>query len=170
MSRAEVEPEREDASATCDCPRLDPEEWHEVESDWSDVSFLRAGIPAVFGVPVGYGTARHKLVAKANAEGFTIPGDAMVLIGPGGLRRPLWLEVEAPEGTKGIERPGGFVFSRLLPARMGQMKKMVADTVEIARKRYQRKPDRVWMWYLTCAVCSAPRDFETLIIAQYKAR
>ena len=33
----------------CDCPRLDRSEWHEVESDWSDIAFARIGMPALSG-------------------------------------------------------------------------------------------------------------------------
>jgi hypothetical protein len=44
----------------------------------------------------------------------------------------------------------------------------VKDTVKAAKERYGRGPDGTWLWFLTCARCSVPRDFETLIVAHYK--
>ena len=165
------EPEESVSTPLCDCPRLDKEEWHEVESDWSDIAFLKTGINAALGIPVGFSSARDGLEAKARALGATIPADAMVLLGEGRVRRPLMLEVEdVPAGTKDIDRPGGVVFTRLLPAHFGAMKRVVAETEAAARERYGRKPDATWIWYLTCRICSAERDFETLILAHYAKR
>ncbi|MFN0095618.1 MAG: hydrolase [Dehalococcoidia bacterium] len=151
---------------SCNCPRLEAEDWHEIESDWSDAAFLRGHMWAFMGVPIGYGAARRKLFSRAQKTGSPAPDDAMVIIGSGRMRRPILLEVEDAPGS--ATRPGGIAFSRLVPAPMGRMKKMVGETVDIATKRYRRKPDAIWIWYLTCAVCSAPREFETLIIAHYR--
>ncbi len=154
----------------CECPRLDRNEWHEVESDWSDITFARVGVPAFFGVPVGFWRNRRKLVDRAERAG-SVPEDAMLLMGPGRLRRTVMLEVEdADASQRGIVSPGGVVFMRLLPASWGQMKALVKETREMARERYGRKPDKVWIWYLTCRVCSTERNFETLFVAHYAKR
>lgn len=50
------------------------------------------------------------------------------------------------------------------------MKSAVERTKTEAREKYGRKPDDVWIWYLTCRECSAARKFETLVVAHYKAR
>ncbi len=164
----EPSPDVEEAPS-CPCPRLDRDEWHEVESDWSDITFIRVAIAAAMGVPVGYASARDDLAAKAKAMGATIPDDAMVLLGEGRFRRPVMLEVEgAPAGTRGVERPGGVVFTRLVPARYGDMKRVVEETVAAATERYGKKPDATWIWYLTCRGCSAERDYETLVLAHYR--
>ncbi len=153
----------------CRCPRLERMDWHEVESDWSDATFVRTSMNAALGVPLGYQQIRGKLAALAAKASATVPDDAMVLLGEGKFRRPVLLEVEdAPAGAPGIERPGGISFSRLVPAPMGQMKSAVNDTVDAARERYGRKPDAIWLWYLTCRICSAARDFETLVLAHYR--
>jgi hypothetical protein len=165
MARASVA-----AGEECECPRLDPADWHEVESEWSDIAFLSSHVNAVMGVPVGYGNAVHALRARAARLGATVPEDAMVLLGAGNLRRPLLLEVDAALGAKDVIRPGGVAYSRLVPAPMGQMKGAVEETVTAARKRYGRKPDGVWLWYLTCRLCSSERNFETLVIAHFKDR
>jgi hypothetical protein len=157
------------APPVCACPRLGRDEWHETESDWSDIAFLRSSIGAVMGVPVGYGSARHRLEREAAARGLTVPEDAMVLLGAGRLRRPLLLEVEdVPAGARGVARPGGVAYSRLVPAPLGEMKDALGQTRRRARERYGRKPDDMWVWYLTCRFCSAERDFETLFIAHYR--
>ena len=67
------------ALADCDCPRLDAEDWHDVESDWSDIAFVRSSTNAVLGVPVGYDAARRELRGKAERLGATVPEDAMLL-------------------------------------------------------------------------------------------
>jgi hypothetical protein len=158
-----------DDPSLCSCARLDREEWHEVESDWTDVTFVSTTLNAAMGVPLGYQGVRDKLEAAAAALGATVPEDAMMLIGEGKFRRPVMLEVDGPrEGAKGVERPGGVVYSRIVPASLGEMKRVVKETNEIAAARFGRKPDTNWLWYLTCRICSGPREFETLILAHYK--
>ncbi|MGE5595091.1 MAG: hypothetical protein ACM3S1_03535, partial [Hyphomicrobiales bacterium] len=52
--RADDEPAGDIAIAaieTCNCPHLDPEDWHDVESDWSDIAFIKTATNAVLGVP-----------------------------------------------------------------------------------------------------------------------
>lgn len=170
---AERKPEpapREVAPAECSCPRLDADDWHDVESDWSDVQFARTAIPAVLGVPVGFNRVRARLEERARAMGASVPEDAMLLLGPGRVRRQVLLEVEGVEaGAKGLYEPGGVAFSRLVPAPWGEMRRRLTETVEKARERYGRAPDRTWIWYLTCNECSGERDFETLFVAHYAA-
>lgn len=162
-------PASEEEPAACDCPRLDPADWDEVESDWGDITFIRATTNAVIGVPVGYATTRNALLAKAAAMGATVPEDAMLLMGSGQFRRPVLLEVEGiSTSTKGIWAPGGVVYTRLLPAPWGELKKLVKETASRARGKYGREPDEMWIWYLTCRICSAERNFETLILAHYR--
>jgi hypothetical protein len=153
----------------CDCPRLERDDWHEVESDWSDAAFLGTSLTAVAGVPLGYVDARHALEQKAEALGLTVPADAMALLGEGRFRRRLMLEVEGtPSGGEKLDRPGGVAFTRLVPAPMGQIRKVVEDTEKLAKERYGRKPDSTWLWYLTCRICSEARAFETLVVAHYR--
>ncbi|OAI42970.1 hypothetical protein AYO38_11105 [bacterium SCGC AG-212-C10] len=161
----------EPAEEECDCPRLDAADWHEVESDWSDISFVKGSTTAVLGVPIGYGELRKELAERAAKLGATVPVDAMVLMGSGRFRRPVMLEVEdAGAGVKGVERPGGFVFTRLIPAPWGEMRHVLDATVDAANDRYGRKPDDTWLWYLTCRICSQPRNFEVLVLAHYREK
>ena len=165
----EVPEEAAEAPASCDCPHLDRDDWHEVESDWSDIAFVKGTTNAVMGVPVGFGGIRGELERKAAKAGARIPDDPMFLLGSGRFRRPVLLEVEdAPPGAKDIVHPGGFAFSRLVPAPWGEMQKVVDQTEAIAAEKYGRKPDSVWVWYLTCRECSGERNFETLIVAHYR--
>ena len=164
----------------CACPRLDAADWDEVESDWSDITFLRAHTNAVLGVPVGYDSTRKDLRARAAELQLEVPADAMLLVGAGRFRRPVMLEVEALSSTgtstsspakvtgKGVERPGGIAFSRLIPAPWGKMQGLADETRDMARERYGRAPDGVWVWYITCRECSGARNFETLILAHYR--
>jgi hypothetical protein len=159
----------DEGTAECSCPRLDPEDWHEVESDWSDIAFLKGTTGAVLGVPTGYDAVRTELRNRAEKIGAEVPEDAMLLLGAGRFRRPVLLEIEgAPEGTSRIERPGGVAYSELVEAPWGKMQGLVDETREHARLRYGREPDAVWIWYLTCRLCSRERNFETLIIAHYR--
>jgi hypothetical protein len=159
------------APPDCDCPRLDAEEWDDVESDWSDIAFLRTSSSAVLGVPVGYGATRDGLAEKATAIGANVPDDAMILLGSGRFRRPVLLEIEdAPAHSKDVYRPGGVAYTRLIPAPWGQMHRVVEETRKRAKEKYRRDPDGIWIWYLTCRTCSAPRDFETLIVAHFRDR
>ncbi len=161
----------EEAGEECDCPRLDPADWDDVESDWSDITFLGGATSAILGVPVGYAATRDKMLARAVAAGATVPEDAMFLMGRGQFRRPVMLEVEGVSpSTKGVKAPGGVAYTRLLPAPWGEMRRLVKETEEMARVRYGQKPDGLWVWYLTCGVCSHARNFETLIIAHYRDR
>lgn len=156
------------APAVCDCPRLDAADWHEVESDWSDIQFVGTHTTAVFGVPVGLSGLRGELEARAEAAGAAVPPDAMLLFGEGRFRRPVMLEVEnAPDDSRSLIRPGGVVFSRLLPAPFGEVKKLAEETGRIATTRYGRHPHALWIWYLTCRLCSAERNFETLFVAHF---
>ena len=66
--------------------------------------------------------------------------------------------------------PGGVAWTRLLPAPWGRMRALMGETKRLARERYGRAPDSVWVWYLTCRVCSAEREFETLFVAHYRRR
>jgi len=162
-------PETPAALADCDCPRLDPADWHDVESDWSDIAFVRSSTKAVLGVPVGYDTSRRELREKAEKLGATVPKDAMLLLGSGRFRRPIMLEVEnAPANAKGIERPRGIAFTRLVEAPWGAMQQTVDNARDTARERYGRDPDDLWVWYLTCRQCSRERNFETLVVAHYR--
>ncbi len=155
--------------ANCACPRLDPEEWDSVESDWSDIAFVKAMTSAVLGVPVGFDAARDELRKKAARVGATIPPDPMMLIGSGKFRRPILLEVEdVPDGARDIERPGGVVYTRLLPAPWGELPKAAERVRKEALERYGREPDDLWVWYLTCRECSRERNFETLLVAHYR--
>lgn len=167
-----AEPGEPDAAAgECTCPHLDAADWDEVESDWSDIAFVKAATSAVLGVPVGFDSARDDLRKKAERAGATVPDDAMLLIGSGRFRRPIMLEVEgAGPGAPGIEHPGGFAFTRLLPAPWGELSKVVDLVEKEAATRFGRDPDAMWVWYLTCRLCSRARNFETLILAQYRPR
>jgi len=158
------------APVECNCPRLDPADWDGIESDWSDIAFLKTSVSALMGVPIGYGTARHGLEARAKKAGATIPNDAMVLLGGGRMSRKLLLEVEDVPDSLKVTRPGGVAFTRLLEVPWGKMKEAVQNTTTEAKAKYGRKPDGLWVWYLTCRECSAARRFETLIVAHYKAR
>jgi hypothetical protein len=154
---------------TCDCPHLENDEWDGVESDWSDIAFVKTKASALLGVVTGLGKLRQKLVAKAATAHVAVAPDAMFLLGAGQFRRPAMLEVEDPSrGTKGVEHPGGVVYTRLMPAPPGKVRVAVSSTEDEARKRYGRDPDATWLWYLTCRVCSEERNFETLIIAHYR--
>lgn len=170
-SEPKATPGPEEDTEVCDCPRLDPADWNDVESDWTDITFLRGTTKALIGVPIGYATTRDELLTKAAEIGAIVPDDAMLLMGSGQFRRPVLLEVEGVSpSTKGIWAPGGFAYTRLLPAPWGKLKYLVKETELLARAKYRRKPDSVWIWYLTCRVCSAEREFETLILAHYPAR
>lgn len=156
-------------AAECICPRLDRSDWHRVESDWSDITFLTGSVGAAMGVPIGWRGVRARLHTQATQLGATVPEDAMLLLGEGKLRRPVMLEVEyAGPPRKEIARPGGVAYSCLESAPLGQMKRVVAETVADARQRYGRRPDTTWLWYLTCHVCSGDRDFETLIVTHFR--
>ncbi len=174
VRKEDAEPERAERRQAedvvdCDCPRLDPEDWDRVESDWSDIAFVKSTTNAVLGVPVGYDTARAELRKKADAIGATVPNDAMLLNGSGKFRRPIMLEVEgAPEKAKDLVRPGGVAYTRLFEAPWGQLPKVAEETRKDARERYGREPDDLWVWYLTCRDCSRVRNFETLIVAHYR--
>lgn len=153
----------------CDCPRLDAEDWHEVENDWSDITFVATGTMALLGVPVGFAGAKSGLQGRAAKLGLTVPQDAMLLLGAGKFRREIMLEVEGAEpGQKGVVRPGGIAYTRLVPAPWGDMQKVVGETKEAARARYGKDPNDLYVWYLTCRACSQSREFETLILAHYK--
>ncbi|MEO6397111.1 MAG: hydrolase [Tepidiformaceae bacterium] len=154
---------------SCDCPRLDADDWHDVENDWSDITFVGMGTTALLGVPVGFAGARSALRARAAKLGLTVPEDAMLLLGAGKFRRQIMLEVEGAEpGQKGVDRPGGMAYTRLLPAPWGEMQRVVGETKDAARIRYGKEPDELYVWYLTCRTCSQARQFETLIVAHYK--
>ena len=166
VSKQDAEAE---AAEPCECPRLDREDWDGVESDWSDITFVRTSTSAVLGVPVGYDGVKDDLRKKAERAGANVPEDAMVLNGSGRFRRPVLLEVEGAEsGSRDVERPGGIAFTRLFEAPWGQLQKLAEKTEKEAKERYGRKPDAIWVWYLTCRVCSRERNFETLIAAHYR--
>lgn len=153
----------------CRCPWLDPADWHDVESDWSDIQFIRVHSKALFGVPVGFDGVRKKLHAVAEQAGATIPDEAMMLLGPGRFFRPLMLEVESADvARKNVVTPGGVAYSRLASAPWGEMRKHATDTIEAATERFGRSPDELWVWYLTCTQCSGERGYETLFVAHYK--
>jgi hypothetical protein len=156
-------------ASSCDCPRLDVADWDRVESDWSDIAFVKTNAGAVLGVPVGFAGARSSLARKANELGAKVPDDPMLLLGEGKFRRPFMLEAEgAPPGAKGIVRPGGVAFTRIVSAPWGKMHAVVDEVADEAKEKYGRPPDGIWVWYLTCKVCSVARDFETLVLAHYK--
>ena len=81
----------------CPCPALDPGDWHEVESDWSDITFIRLHIPALFGVPLGYGKLKTRAREAAEKIGAVIPLDGMVLMGAGRLIRTVLVEAESDD-------------------------------------------------------------------------
>lgn len=163
---------KESEGLTCECPELDPEEWHETESDWSDIAFLKSTTTAVLGVPFGYQSTRDELRAKAKDLDLELPEGGMVLLGEGKFRRPVLVEIDVAQGTRGpdIFRPGGVAFTRLVPGKMGTLGKLLSETTGMAIGRYGRKPDNVWLWYLTCRECSEPRGFETLIVCHYREK
>jgi hypothetical protein len=171
VSREDAAIQEADASGEdtdCACPRLDAEDWDQVENDWSDITFARASTNAVLGVPIGYDGVRAELREIAARAGGTVPDDPMLLVGQGRFRRPILLEVDEPQSdAKDIYRPGGIAYTRLLEAPWGQLPKLTKATTDEAEARYGRAPDNVWVWYLTCRECSRARNFETLIVAHY---
>lgn len=153
----------------CRCAYLEREDWDGVENDWTDITFVTTGSTAILGVPVGFASAKAGLEKQAAKLGLSVPDDAMLLLGAGKFRRTIMLEVEGSEATsRGVERPGGIAFTRLVPAPWGDMRRVVDETKAQARERYGKDPDDMYVWYLTCRVCSAARNFETLIVAHYK--
>ncbi len=153
----------------CDCPHLDHMDWDEAENDWSDIAFLRGTTNAVMGVPFGYQSLTAELRAKAAKRGFVVPEDAMVLLGEGKFRRPLLLEVDvAPSETKDIYRPGGIAFTHIAPGPPGKVKDVLDETKMLAKEKYGRDADAEWIWYLTCRICSAAREYETLVALHYR--
>ncbi len=165
VRKEDAQPEPVDS---CDCPSLEREDWDEVESDWSDITFLKASTAAVMGVPVGFDSAREELKKRAVELGLSIPEGAMFLNGAGRFRRPIMLEVEGSAEAKELERPGGIGYSRLFEAPWGKLAKLADQTKKEATEKYGRKPDDVWVWYLTCRHCSKARNFETLIVTHYR--
>ena len=160
---------RQSAPDECACVHLDQGEWDRVENDWSDITFITTGVTAVLGVPVGFARSRASLIRRAARLRLTVPDDAMLLLGAGKFRRAIMLEVEGQDASaKGLKRPGGIAFTRLLPAPWGDMRRVVEETKVMARERYGRVPDEMLVWYLTCRICSRARDFETLVVAHYK--
>ena len=152
----------------CTCPRLERDDWDEVESDWGDIAFVKTYSKAVMGVPVAFNSLRERLTKRADELDVTIPVDAMMLLGAGRFRRPVLLEVEAAgRNAKDIERPGGIAYTRLRPAPYGSMQKIVDETRSEAEARYGRAPDELYVWYLTCKWCSAELEYETLFVAHY---
>lgn len=168
-STEELKSRLEEALTSCECPELDRADWDGVESDWSDITFVRATTGALMGVPTGFDSARDNLRRKAMKIGASVPAGAMLLNGEGKFRRPMLLEIEgAPADAKDVERPGGVAFTRIYEAPWGQLKKFASELEREATQRYGRKPDNLWVWYLTCRHCSKPRNFETLIAAHYR--
>lgn len=165
VRKADVVPE---TPPDCHCPVLDPADWDEVESDWSDMTFIRTMTTAVMGVPVGYEGTRNGLRKKAEESGATIPEDAMLLNGAGKFRRPIMIEVEGNASGADVVRPGGIAYSRLIEAPWGELPKAAERTRKEATEKYGREPDDTWIWYLTCRQCSKARNFETLIVAHYR--
>ena len=157
------------AEAICGCPRLERDDWHEVQNDWSDIAFVQTSVAAAMGVPLRYNKVYDGLAATAKKLGATVPEDAMLLLGEGKFRRAVMLEVDGvPPGAKGIVRPGGIAFTRIASAPPGAIKEAVEATVAAARRELGRAPDETWLWYLTCRICSGDRDFETLVVAHYR--
>jgi hypothetical protein len=157
--------------AECRCPRLEAADWHEVESDWSDITFLRTHCRAALGVPVGFRAAEEQLRARAKELDATIPDDAMTLLGEGRFRREFLVEVEGvAAGARDVFAPGGVAYTRLAGAPWGQINRERKATEEAARKRYGRSPDDLWVWYLTCRHCSGEREYETLFVAHFRDR
>lgn len=157
------------AASDCKCPRLGRDDWHDVESDWSDIAFIETNITAVLGVPMGYANEKAALEGKAEKLGLTVPEDPMVLLGAGRFRRTLRLEVDgAKRGVKGVSFPGGFVYTRLEEVPWGEMQKAVDEMKDVATRKYGKAPHEILAWYLTCRSCSHERNFETLLIAHYR--
>lgn len=153
----------------CDCPELEPADWDGVESDWSDIQFVRVHAIAAWGVPVGFSGLRKRLESAAASAGGTIPRDAMLLLGAGKFRRPVMMEVEdADPGARGVTMPGGVVYTRLLKTPWSDMAANAKQTTGEAQQRFGRDPDNLWVWYLTCTECSSERDYETLFVAHYR--
>ncbi len=167
VDRRQQAPTTEPAEpADCACPRLARDDWHDVESDWSDIAFLRTTVNAVLGVPVGYIGAKTGLEARARKLELSVPADPMVLLGAGRFRRPLLLEVDgAAPGARGVYVPGGVAYTRLVEAPWGQMQKLADEMHDVATEKYGKAPAAIWVWYLTCRLCSHERNFETLLIA-----
>lgn len=167
--REPQQPAAPEPPAECSCPRLDPYDWHNVENDWSDIAFVRGATNAVLGVPVGYDVAKVSLAEKAAKLGLTVPEDAMLLLGSGKFRRPIMLEVEgAKPGMKDVYFPRGIAHTWLVEAPWGEMQRAVDEARDAAAERHGRKPDDLWIWYLTCRQCSRERHFETLVVAHFK--
>jgi hypothetical protein len=78
------------------------------------------------------------------------------------------LEIDGATEGKDIERPGGIAYSRLFEAPWGKLSKYADETAKESEKKYGRKPDNIWVWYLTCRRCSKARNFETLIVAHFR--
>ncbi|MGH2626705.1 MAG: hydrolase, partial [Anaerolineales bacterium] len=137
MATAEDAPAEEpEALEDCDCPRLDPEDWDRVESDWSDITFLKGSSTAMLGVPTGFASTRDELDRKAREMGATVPQDAMALLGSGRFRRPVLLEVEDAPAHPDIVRPGGVAYTRLVEAPLGVIQKVVKDTETEAKAKH----------------------------------
>lgn len=155
---------------TCECPYLEAEEWDRVESDWSDITFVQAHVKAVMGVPMSFPALRDGLRVRAEELDAAIPPDAMLLLGPGRFRRPVLLEVEgADPAAEGVVQPGGIAWSRLVQAPLGSLQRFVDEAKIEAREQYGQDPDDMYIWYLTCRVCSSERNYETLIVAHYRS-
>lgn len=164
----EATEQEEEFPESCGCPVLDHADWHRVESDWSDISFLRLHAGAVFGVIANYQKLLDRVLAEAESVGLKPPDEPMVLLGPGKFRRPVLVEVEDTEETSvSLVRPGGFAYTQIVSAPPGQITDILAEAANTAGDKYGREPSAMWTWYLTCRKCSADREFETLFVAHF---
>lgn len=138
--------------AVC-CPRFQPAPWDDTLLEWEKKRFIRAAVPTLFYIPLGFGRVMRKLDRLAATGGAKWVDHLCLSEHVSPWRMDLYLAVdrEVP-GAENVTISGKF-YSRVYEGEFRDTGKWMDEAgKEAAARWYDIR--RWFMWYTTCPRCA----------------
>lgn len=135
------------------CPKFDPAPWDGKVLEWENKKFIKGKVFTLFFMPVNFGSAIVKLMAKVKDAGAGTPENLCLSDHTSKWNMDLYLAVdrEVP-GAENAVLSGRF-FSKVYEGDFKETGKWCRDFENIAKEKGM-KIEKWYMWYTTCPKCA----------------
>jgi len=135
------------------CPKFDPIPWNDHVFEWDEKKFIKDKVNTFFNIPMNFGSAMKRLVAKMKNSGVESPNWICLSNHTSKWNMDVYVEVEKeiPDATN--TTISGKFFSKVYEGSFSDTSKWCKDYKEHA-KHLDLKIKKWYMWYTTCPKCA----------------
>lgn len=135
------------------CPRIDPENWQDKTSVWSEKKFVKAKVFTFIYMPINFGAAISRLMKKVDASGGKTPDNLCLSDHSSPWNMDIYLAVDKEiTGAQNVSMSGKF-FSKVYEGDFRETGNWMKDAKDYADKnKFDVK--KWYMWYTTCPKCA----------------